>query len=297
MMRSSLIGWLGILALVTGSRAHADESLFGYIYTTDSLPKGAWEAEHHTTLRSGKARGFYRSFDLREEIEYGVTDNFSASLYLNSSWLAMDGVYSAEDVSQNLPTSNRFDINGTSVELKYRLLSPYTDPIGLSLYLEPEIEIRDKQTGDDKVGKALEFRAILHKTFLEDTLTFASNIMFEPEWETAGDGAASRELWAEFTLGSSYRIMTGWWVGAEFRNHREFPRMDFGAQEHSAYFLGPTVHYGEKAWWATLTVLPQLAGSPEVLGIGSDGSPIDGGSLHLGQHEKLEVRLKLGFNL
>ena len=35
----------------------------------------------------------------------------------------------------------------------------------------------------------------------------------------------------------------------------------------------------------------------QLLGIGSDGKQIDGGSLHLGQHEKLEVRVKFGINL
>lgn len=286
---------LTLLALVS-PRAHADESLFGYIYTTDSLPKGQAEYEQWLTLRTGKARGTYRSLDVRNELEYGVTDRLSASLYLNSSWLKNANVYDAEDPSQNLPDSDRYDINGMSVELKYRLLSPYVDPIGLSVYLEPELEVRDQQTGLDQIGKALEFRLILHKTYLDDTLTIASNIMFEPEWERA-NGFTNKELWFEFTAGVSYRIVSNWWLGLEFRNHREFPDFDFGNQEHSAFFLGPNVHYGTKDFWVTLTVLPQIAGTPGLLGTGFDGQPIDGGSLHLGQHEKLETRLKFGLNL
>lgn len=289
-------GALAILWIITSvlPLARADESPFGYIYTSDSLPAAQWEYEQWITWRSGKARGAYRSLDLRNEIEYGITDRFSGALYINTSWLKHQGMYDAEDVGRDLDETNSFGVNGTSLEFKYRLLSPYLDPIGLAIYLEPEIEIRNAQTGESEIAKALEFRVILHKNFLDDTLTFASNIMIEPEWEKLPDGNA-KELWAEFTLGGAYRFIPNWWLGLEFRNHREFP--DFSSQEHSAYFLGPSVHYGGKHYWLTLTILPQIGGSPTLLGTGSDGAPIDGGSLHLGQHEKVEIRLKAGFNL
>src|SRR5262249_39822884 len=158
---------------------------------------------------------------------------------------------------------------------------------------EPELGTRDKQTGADTIEKALEFRLILHKTYLDDLLSIAANIMLEPEWERA-EGRSAKELWFEFTLGVSYRLVPNWWVGLEFRNHREFPGMDLGNQEHSAFFLGPNVHYGTKDFWVTLTLLPQISGTPSLLGVGANGLPIDGGSLHLGQHEKVEARLKFG---
>ena len=59
--------------------ARADESYFGYIYTTDLLPQGKWEYEQLNTFRTGKARGSYSALDFRNEFEYGVTNNFSAS--------------------------------------------------------------------------------------------------------------------------------------------------------------------------------------------------------------------------
>jgi hypothetical protein len=72
--------------------------------------------------------------------------------------------------------------------------------------------------------------------------------------------------------------------------------MDFGAQEHSAFFLGPSVHYGSQSWWITLTVLPQITGHPKSLGIGADGREITDSRLHLGQHEVFETRFKFGLN-
>ncbi len=276
--------------------AVADESPFGYTYTTDSLPQGKWEFEQWNTLRSGKARGTYTSLDFKSEIELGITNDFSAALYLKSSYLHLDNVYDPENVENNLPDGSRFAINGTSLELKYRVLSPYKDPLGLSLYFEPELGVRDQQTGQDVIERAFEAKLILQKNFFDDLMINAMNIMFEPEWEIAGEEHA-RELWFELMLASSYRIYPNWTVGLELRNHREYPDMDFGKQEHSAWFLGPSVHYGVEKWWATFTVLPQLAGSPQVLGTDADGNVISDSTRHLGQHEKLEVRLKIGINL
>jgi hypothetical protein len=292
----SLLAFAFAAISVGAPSASADDSPFGYIYTTDSLPAHQWEYEQWHTLRSGKARGSYTSLDIRNEIEYGITDNLSASLYLKSSYMNKDGVYDPEDVSVNLPSGTRFAINGTSLEFKYRLLSPYKDPIGLSLYLEPEMGIRDQQTGNDVIERALEFRLILQKNFMDDLLVTSFNMMWEPEWEIEGE-THGRELWFELTYGAAYRVATNWHVGFELRNHREYPNMDFSIQEHSGWFLGPSAHYANEKWWATVTVLPQIAGSPQNLGVDSSGNAVVDGYRHLGQHEKFEVRAKFGINL
>jgi hypothetical protein len=96
------------------SLAQADESLFGYLYTTDSLPQGHWEYEQWQTYRGGKEQGNYWAVDLRNEFEYGVTDKFSASFYINSSYIYTDNVYMSEMPSMNLPNQNGFNVNGTS---------------------------------------------------------------------------------------------------------------------------------------------------------------------------------------
>jgi len=278
------------------SLCFADEAMFGYLYTTDTLPQGHWEYEQVNTLRTGKAQGNYLSFDLRNEIEYGITNEFTGSVYVNSSYIFTDNVYNPEMVSMNLPNQNGYNVNGVSFEFKYRVLSPYLDPIGLMFYAEPEISTRDAMTGLDVIERAVEFRIIAQENFFDDLLITSANIMAEPEWEFE-DGMASKELWMEFTTGATYRVHPNWWAGLEIRNHREFTDMDFGNQEHSAFFLGPNVHYGTQKWWATLTILPQIFGEPRILGIGANGSVIQDPNLHLGQHEKLEARLKFGVNI
>ena len=66
--------------------AKADERRFTYTYEPELLPQGAWEFEQWITLRTqrtsgGEVRqGNYNLWELREELEYGVTDNYSLSL-------------------------------------------------------------------------------------------------------------------------------------------------------------------------------------------------------------------------
>src|SRR4051794_7477848 len=154
-----------LLISMFASHAFASEAFFGYLYTTETTPGGQWEYEQTQTLRSGKARGTYNAVDLRNEFEYGVTGNFQVALYINSSYLNSTNQYDPEDVSADLPNHNAFNVNGVSVEMLYRVLSPYKDPIGLAFYLEPEVAIRDRMTGEDKIERSLEGRLILQKNF------------------------------------------------------------------------------------------------------------------------------------
>ena len=276
--------------------AVAGESMFGYLYTAETIPAGQWEYEQWNTIRSGKARGEYTAFDLRNEIEYGVTDRFQVALYINSGYLNLKNQYDTEDVSMDVPDRNEFSVNGASLEFIYRILSPYKDAFGFAAYLEPELSVTDHMMGSEKIESALEARLIFQKNFLGDELITAMNLMAEPEWERV-DNRTATELWFEFTLGASYRVKSNWFTGLEFRNHMEFPEMNLKNQEHSAYFLGPNVHYATENWWVHLTVLPQIAGWPRNLGMGSDGKPIESSYAHLGQHEKIDIRFKFGIPL
>jgi hypothetical protein len=121
-----------ILAL-TGVPARSDEVPFSYVYGADSLLKGHWEYEQWNTLRAGKAAGSYTAFDLQNEFEHGFTDNFQAALYINSSYLHTRDVPNPDDPTTLLENQSAFDVNGVSMEFKYRLLNPDQHPMGISL--------------------------------------------------------------------------------------------------------------------------------------------------------------------
>ena len=73
------------LALLLGSlwaSALADEGLLGYVKGAEVMPKGAIELDQSLTYRGDKGRGDYDAWNSATEIEYGVTDRFTASAYL-----------------------------------------------------------------------------------------------------------------------------------------------------------------------------------------------------------------------
>ncbi len=277
-----VISLIVLAAAALAPSAQADETPFGYLYTTDSLPKGEWEYEQWNTVRAGKAAGSYTSIDFANEFEHGFTDDISGSFYLHSSYLHTHNVPNPDDPAVNLDNQSTFDINGVSIELKDRLLNPSKSPVGLTLYVEPELGVRDPLSGTDTIERAVEFKLIVDKHLLNDKLILASNVMFEPEWERL-NGGRSKELTNDYSVGASYRFLPEWRSGLELVNRRKFDDQDFAKQGASAFFLGPSLHYEPKEWWTTLTVLPQIAGTPA-----SDSSRT------LGEFEKLEVRLIFG---
>lgn len=255
-------------ALLTVVTIRADERLFGYVQEAEVLPKGGREFEQWLTHRRDRADGVFAAWDFREELEYGLTDRLTTAGYLNFKSTHSEGVTGQAD-------EDSFEFEGVSAEVKYQVLNPNTKLLGLLLYGEATYN------GDEF---ELEEKLVLQKN-LGDKWVAALNVTLEQEWAFT-PAATEEELTLELTAGIAYKINSHWSVGIEGRNHREFtPGLDFSDQEHSAWFVGPNVHYGRNNWWATLTVLPQVHGSPET----RDG-------LTLEAHEKIEVRFLAGVN-
>ena len=295
-LRSLLAPAFAVNLLLFVMPARASEGIFSYTYSAETTPAGQWEYEQKNFFRSGKARGNYTALDVRNEVEFGITNKLQAAFYLNSTYLNSKNQYDPEDVGNNLPDQNGFEVNGVSVELMYRILSPYSDGWGLAVYLEPEIAVRDHMTGRDRIERSVEGRLILQKNFLGDQVITAFNLMLEPEWERE-DSMTHKELWVQLSAGGLYQIKPNWFAGLEMRNHMEFIEMNLQNQEHSAYFAGPVLHYGAESYWWTVTVLPQIYGWPRDLGTGADGKEVGSSYAHLGQHEKLEIAFSFGIPL
>ena len=295
---------LSIMAFWSPPLARAGEPLFGYVYTTDLHPKGTWEFEQWATAALGKSQGDYKRFNLRDELEYGITDNFQLSGYFNWYHLTakqdgVDGTTSGKLVPENADPFRRYTattFESVSMEAIFRVLSPYKDAFGLALYFEPTIgpDIRE-----------LEGKIIVQKNFLDDRLVWAANLTFAPGWERKtgnpalppGDPDArsrwERDIEVEVTTGLSYRFARGWFGGVELRNHNEFAGHSLAHAEHSAFFLGPNVHYANGPFWVTLTVLPQI---PLAAAYTADQRDVRvGGKIFGNEHEHVEVRLRAGW--
>ena len=263
---------LSIVSLAAGLvTARADERFFTYVYDADVLPKGKWEFEQWLTYRQGYPGGdrnySQHIWDFREEVEYGVTDRLSVAGYLN---FRSDQLVAR---TEGFEDSSEFSFKGVSAEIKYQLLNPNKKPVGLALYFEPTYNGNEQE---------LEYKVLFSKN-IGDNWVLAANATYEQEWEQE-DGETEKESVLEFTAGAAYRLTPHWSVGVEGRYHSVYEGLGLNDHLGTGWFVGPNVHYGSAKWWATLTVLPQVAGHPS-----------DGG-LNRTEHQTFETRLIFGIN-
>jgi hypothetical protein len=271
-MKLKRLWYAGLLAgVVCVSSIRADERRFTYVYEPETLPAGAFEFENWVTLRTGRNKTVgqenYHRWDLRQELEYGVTDWYSAALYVNEE---------AESFRDPATGTNKsdFDWQGVSLENRFNVLNPATHQIGLTLYLE------GRYSGKEA---ALEQKIIIGQR--HGAWKWAFNIEHETEWE---DNLREVEGEVGASLGIARDLGKHWSLGLELRNENILP--EYSSWENSALFLGPVLSYHQEKWWAALTVMPQIYGW-------NDSSSQDGNShLELIDHEKLNVRLLIGFN-
>ncbi len=308
-MRLLLTASLAVMSLAA-TAARADEPLFGYIYTTDLLPKGQKEVEQWATFREGRSNGDFHLLQTRTEVSYGVTDRFQVSGYLNLADTnvngdAPDGTTLPPEVfaDYNADPSKRFKasrLESVSVEGIYRFMSPYTDAFGLAVYVEPSIGPRTYE---------LESRVIAQKNFIDDKLVLAANITVGYEKRYLhGDPSADpadeefvdhwdKETDVNFGLAASYRFAPNWSGALEWQNEREWAGFNPFKKENrtnDAYYFGPTLHYGGKGFFVTATYLKQLKGAKDFADDAADSAVIHGIS-NGDDFEKYRVRLKVGF--
>ncbi len=253
----------------------ADENLFGYTYGAETLPAGRAELYTWQTVRVDKGRGDYLGWDQKFEVEYGITDRLQVSFYANTSFVDISNVPGFEDKDAD------FGFWSTQMALKYNILSPFKDPVGLAFYIEPGYIARDNRSGESEDAFELETMVILQKNFLDDTLIWSTNLFAEFEWADGEQG------WGPTVFtGLAYRFAPNWFIGVEGHWDADFEGLQWDDAQHWDVFAGPVLHYGAEKWWATLSVQKNLASWPET----------PGHSRNLDDHEDIEFRLKLGWN-
>ena len=265
-MRNSIL--LG-LWLVAGA-AHADHRLFTDTYEPETEPQGDWEYEEDVRLRAGRnatvGQEHYQQWVFRHEIEYGVTDRYTTSLYLNHA----DTHFTDPTLGR---TTSHHEYTGVSWENRYLVLDPVTHPVGLTLYLEPTY---------DGENAELEQKIILGQR--HGDWKWALNLTHATEWS---DSFHAKEGELELTFGVARQLNRRWAVGLELRDHNELP--DYRHWENTAVYLGPVVSYRRWNWWAALSVMPQIYGA-NYLGNADNNTHLD-----LEGHERWNVRLLFGF--
>ena len=284
-----------LLAALVPATLHADEHLWGYTRTAETLPKGEWELYYSNTFKIDKNTGQYLAWEFTPEIEYGITHKLTASVevigfYHRFRDLPFDPY---TDIDRNKAVFGGFDIN-----LKYNILSTYKDPFGLAVGLAYEKRYHYRLDGAETDQDSVEPKIYLQKNFLDDTLVLALSGGAEFERRYFADGTLEEEISFDFALGVAYRFARNWYVGLEGRVQADFLEAGFNSFndlklgfnfQHGVY-VGPSIHYGGKSWWFTIGLLTQAYGGPD-----RDEPSSDGGH-NWDEHERLHVRVTIGFN-
>lgn len=276
--------------------AFADENLLGYTTGAETLPKGAREIYLFVTKRDGKSAGKYHATDYKAEYEYGFTNRLSGAFAIKAMSLDTAGL----QIDGYLPADREFGVRLSGVEagIKYNFMSPVKDGIGVGMYVEGSYSWIDPHSGQDKDTLSVESILLLQKNYLDDTLFWVTNLGLEATYAKrapianlpAGfDWPTDPEMEIELTgsTGLVYRFAPNWFAGVELTYQTEF-ETEVG-QERWSLFGGPSIHYGGRDWWATLTWYPQLKGGGETFPGQKDG-------LHLIEKTEQALRFKIGYN-
>jgi hypothetical protein len=159
--------------------------------------------------------------------------------------------------------------------------------------------------------KAYVSTIFLQKNWLDDRLTFALNWKTEFERRHSGaDTVLEEEVSFDISAGLAYRFAPKHFAGLEFRrqsdhlNVSENGQPQGGAQGSNfdvgdvrlgdrfqyGVYVGPSYHYAEKNWWATVGVLFQVAGG----GNRKEGAFIKE-SKNYDEHEDIHVGASYGY--
>ena len=282
------------------SSAFADEHLWAYARGAETLPQGRWQLYLSELAKIGKHDGSYLQTETYPEIEYGITSRWQVDVapifyYLNYRGVSGDTFADANGNPRNV---NKFSFGGVDVETKYMVFSPYKDKLGLALGLEYEYRQTYRINGDGVSQHSVTPKIYLQKNFLDDTLVFAGSLGMEFEHRTFNaDGSIENEISYDGALGVSYRVAPRWYVGLEGRVQADFLDAGFtslnslrlGYNNQFGVYVGPSLHYSAERWWFTFSVLPQVFGGPD------KHQPDSTGGFHFEEHEKVHVRLEVGF--
>ncbi|MEO6594839.1 MAG: hypothetical protein ABIP94_08815 [Planctomycetota bacterium] len=237
-------------ALLSGSLALAQEDASlvrpldrRFTYIEESLhgaKPGHFEIEQWATWKheTEADRGFDR-LDFKTEIEYGISKNLHFAIDL-VEWHWSDNA--AEEAT-------KYDL--TAAELKWRLLDPRTDLVGLAY--KTEIGLGPHM---------LEWENVVIVDKILERWELAYNLMVGAGWE--GEKLfefEDREGEIRQTAGVSYEVDPTLFVGGELLYEIPLPDWRSGGREN--LFLGPNVAWRGHEWALTATPLFLLNGGDD----------------------------------
>jgi len=264
---------LTTLALTSAATAFGCDNPFGYSYLTETLKPGRTEIVQWVTGRFGRDIGAgydarYRGFDLKTEYEIGISANEQVSFYFNNRYL-----------DNSVRDGLRFD--GFQIAYMRMLANPDKAAWGQAIYIEPGYSQTSSKDGSIRDEYSLELKYLLQHNFgTSQENVYAANLVAEVEHKPA-TGADAVKI--KLTQGIAWELNKHWIAGVEVVAEAEWA--EFNDFEYAAVLAGPTVRYHrDNGFFATLTVLAQVM-----------GSPADKGSINVSEKSPYEARLRVGY--
>ncbi|MFN8548764.1 MAG: hypothetical protein U0527_12565 [Candidatus Eisenbacteria bacterium] len=244
--------------------AAADRKYFVETYTPYLAGEGKLEYESWLTSKSGKPSPDTRTaWDLRSELECGLSERLTGALYLN--------------FSQEAGGALRFV--SPSLELIYAPVEPGRLPVDPAFYLEvsesgEELELEPKLLLGRRVDRWVAAANLVSELAFRhnDDEREEDGEVIEREWEPAVSAGLAYEFSSIASLALEARYV------AEYVNMEE--------KEASMFSLGPTLNLQKGSVQLSLGILPQISGSPAT-----------SGHLNLSEFERTRVRMILGIDL
>jgi len=263
---------LSLLTLASAATAFGCDNPFGYSYLTETLKPGRTEIVQWVTGRFGRdvGAGFdarYRGFDLKTEVEVGLSANEQLSFYFNNRYI---------------DSANREGLRFDGFQVAYMrmLADPDKATWGQALYIEPGYSQSSSKEGGFRDEYSLELKYLAQRNFGDHQEgVYAANLVAEVERKPAtGEDAVKLKL----TQGIAWELNKHWIAGLEVVAEAEWAEMN--NFEYAAVLAGPCVRYQrENGFFATFTLLAQVAGAPS-----------DKGNLNVSEKSPYEARLRCG---
>ncbi len=294
--------------------ANAEENLWMYSKGTDTRPQGSTEIKLSNISRLDKGSNDYTFHDIRPEIEYGITDRLTIgfeAMYFMHDYKMDEEIGPMFETAGGLgKTYKKNQLGGFEVAAKYNIYSPYKDWLGLSLGLAYEKRNRYRLDGANIDQNSYVGTIFLQKDYLDDTLIFVVNTKMELERRKSPD-VLEEEIAFDLSAGVSYRFAPKWFAGLEVRMQSDYLNpeeggvfdntldrsswdisdMRLGTQHQYGTYFGPSLHYAEEKWWATVAALWQVKGGGSHHSFPASGKT----GYNWDEHEKLHLGLSVGY--
>lgn len=266
------------VAIISG---YSQDRHFAWAYESTTLPKGSIDVESFYTVSTGR-ENFYNRFAHRLELEAGISDRVQTAFYFNSKHEAAASV-GADGKITGLAKKSGFSMSN---EWKVNILDPSVSPAGLGLYGELTIAPHEVE---------LEYKILVDKKTEKDIIAFNHAGEYEIEFKYVNENGTGKiemeeELVFVHNLAYLRMLKPNLGIGLEMRSHTEIVKSEI---EHTTLFAGPSFYFNRlfengKSFFISLTPLMQATSF--------GGGHSHGNNLELGEHEKAESRILVGFS-